>query len=731
VNLRRGFKKENTSLRPAAPLLIAAFVLPVIGPAAPRKPDSRQADARVTIHFSPGQPANVFSPDEALGAGVDGHEKGEIDKIYTAANIRAMRSAGLHPLTYRLRTELGIEAWHWNPRGRWSDPTRRQGYWTSDPTSSRPILTCYGFRLPRRGSTTDQANNDGYSRIDDGDARTFWKSNPYLDAFYTGEDNAKHPQWFVIDLAKVQPLDTIRIRWGVPWATRFSVEYWNGPDAIYINENAPGRWETFPDGAFKAGKGGESLVRLSPTPLKARFVRVVMTESSGAAPRGATDVRDRLGYAVREVELGATDGRGRFHDVVKHGRSNKTQTLIYASSTDPWHRASDIDHNVEQPGYDRVFRSGLTNGLPCLIPVGLLYDTPENGVNALRFLKSRGYRVDSVEMGEEPDGQYITPEDYAAFYVRWARAIRQLDPNLKLGGPCFQTTVTDVAAWPDHRGNRSWMARFLDYLKEHGRSKDYQFFSFEWYPFDDTCAKPAPQLARAPALLSGVLTRLQNAGLSRDIPWMITEYGYSAFAGQAEVDVPGALLNADIVGQFLTLGGDRAYLYGYEPNTLIKELTTCDAWGNLALFLADDDRRIRCPLPTYYAAKLCAEEWVEPGSGRHEVWPATCGIVNPKGEPLVTAYALKRPDGRWSLMMINKDPERSYTIQPIIGENEAGREIPGPVDLIQYGAQQYAWKPQGEEGHPLRNLPPARTRLPDAGRITLPPYSISILRVSP
>src|SRR6266566_1102501 len=44
-------------------------------------------NATVTINFNPGHPANRFTPAHALGAAVDGHDKGTIDLQLTAPNI--------------------------------------------------------------------------------------------------------------------------------------------------------------------------------------------------------------------------------------------------------------------------------------------------------------------------------------------------------------------------------------------------------------------------------------------------------------------------------------------------------------------------------------------------------------------------------------------------------------------------------------------------------------------
>jgi hypothetical protein len=84
-----------------------------------------------------------------------------------------------------------------------------------------------------------------------------------------------------------------------------------------------------------------------------------------------------------------------------------------------------------------------------MIPVALLYDTPDNAAAELTYLQKRGYPISHVEMGEEADGQYMLPEDYAALYVEWATALHRVNPNLKLGGPSFQGVNKDIEVWPD------------------------------------------------------------------------------------------------------------------------------------------------------------------------------------------------------------------------------------------------------------------------------------------
>ena len=681
---------------------------------APPLPDT------VVVDLSAGKPLNVFRPDQAFGGGLDGMGRGEVAATYTPHNVAAMKKAGLRRITYRLRTELGDEAWHWNPRGRWSDPKHAQGYWTSSDQPGKAIVLSHGYDLPRRGMTKDNANNAGYSRLDDGDVGTFWKSNPYLDSRYT--HGPARPQWLVAELGEARAINAARLAWATPYAVDYKVQYWTGHD----DWDPDGRWVTFPRGDVKGATGGVATLKLADAPVSTVMARVLMSRASGTAPKGSRDVRDRLGYALAEVGFGTLDARG-FHDVIRKGRSAATQTIMHVSSTDPWHRAVDRDPNLEQPGLDLVYRSGLTSGLPMMVPVGALFDTPDNVAAEIRWLKRRGYPVTQVEIGEEADGQYGAPEDYAALYAQMADAVHAVDPKLVTGGPSLQNAVAEM--WgPDAGEDRSWTRRFVDALAAGGRLKDLGFVSFEHYPFDDVCGDVTEKLLDHDALLDADLQRLRDDHVPAATPLVISEYGFSAYSGRVMSQIPAALLNADIVGRFMAQGGAQAFLFGYTPNQPINQHQACAGYGNMMTWQTDANGQARWHGPSFYSAWLLTNAWSQPGDGEHAVWPAASSVRDGKGRPAVSAYAVRRPDGQWALMLVNRDPKTAHAASIRFQGAGGAKGFTGPVEVWRYDGSRYAWKDAGEQSRPSRDLPPAHWRQDGGEPVTLPPWSLVVVR---
>jgi len=657
--------------------------------------------AAQTITVDVSHSPNHFVPSETLGAGVDRIPAEAIDKDLLPPSLQATLASGWQTVSYRQNTELAVEAWHWNPQGTWSDPAGK-GYFTGAAIPTESLRYSYGYALPRRGFTrNDGTENTGFSRLTDGDLNTFWKSNPYLTQHFTGESDALHPQWIVLDLAQPQPVDSIRIAWGQPYATHYVVQYWTGDDPI----KAPTRgvWQTFPQGAVTAGKGRTETVRLVISPVAVRFVRIWMTESSNTCDAdGSADPRNCVGYAIRELYLGTTSDdashdsfHDSFHDTVRH-TADQEQTTTYCSSVDPWHEPSNLGSTRQaQMGFDLFFTSGVTRGLPAMVPVAMLYDTPDNAVAEIAYLEHRHYPISYVEMGEEADGQYMLPEDYAALYVQWATALHRLDPALKLGGPSFQGVNRDIEVWPDANGRVSWTARFLDYLKQHGRMKDLAFFSFEHYPYDP-CKTPWGVLYDEPELMRHIIQVWHEDGVPADMPMFITEGNLSSGASETYQDIFSGLWLADYIGSLLDAGAKGVYYFHYLP--LQMEPGCNSSPGTFGMFTVDPSYKIQQPLAQFFVAQLINLEWAQPGGGEHQVYSAKSNIDDGAGRELVTAYALKRPDGEWSLLVVNHDQENAHRVHiafrgAVPGKPDSAAGFAGPVEIATFGSAQYKWNP--------------------------------------
>jgi hypothetical protein len=647
-----------------------------------------------TIHVdtTPADATNHFRPSETVGAGIDRIPSEAVDSGLTQPNLGRAMASGWQPVSYRNNTELSIEAWHWNPRGAWSEPGQK-GYFTGSATPGEPIQHSYGYSLPHRGFTrNDGTPNAGYSRITDGDDGTYWKSNPYLSQHFTGESDSQHPQWVVVDLSQAQQIDSIQIKWNEPYATKFLVQHWTGDDPMHGPTR--GVWQTFPLGTVEHGGGGSNTLRLSPTPLPIRFLRILMTESSNSCsdPARSPDPRACVGYAIREVYLGSTSVDGQFHDIVRH-TPDQEQTTTYCSSVDPWHEASDLGTTHQaQVGFDLFYKSGVTRGLPAMIPIALVYDTPENAVAEITYLEKQKYPISYVEMGEESDGQYLSPEDYGALYLQWASALHRLDPTLKLGGPSFQGTSQDIETWPNASGKASWTARFIDYLKEHGRIQDLSFFSFEHYPYEG-CKIPWGSLYEEPQLVSHIMQVWRDDGVPSNIPLFITESNFSAAASETSMDIFSGLWLADYIGSFLSAGGKGVYYFHYLP--LLMEHGCNDSPGTFGMFSVDDHYGIQQPLAQFFVAQLINLEWAAPGDKQDDLFPATGDLDDGAGHSIVTSYALKRGDGQWSLLIVNRDQQNAHRVR-IEFQNEGRHEsasFDGRVLISTFGKDQYQWHP--------------------------------------
>src|SRR5690242_18071897 len=570
---------------------------------------ANSATTLLRVDINPGHVVNSFDPDESLGSSMDELSPSIIEKIYTPEIIRQCLSAGWGPITYRLHTELAIEAWHWNSAGEWSDPARRQGYFTGSATPKGFLRNSFGYPLPRRGTTSNGGAERGYSRLTDGDPGTFWKSNPYLTKNYTGEDDALHPQWIILDLATVHRVNAILIDWGNPYASAYEVQYWTGNDPMSwegqysagggVAQQASGRWNLFADGKVSDGSGGRVTLKLSRSSVATRWIRVVMTKSAyNEGASAASDPRDRLGYAIHQVYAGTLQDDGTFIDLVKHA-PDASQTATYCSSTDPWHSASDLNPHGSQTGFDLFFTCGITNKLPAIIPVAILYSIPEDAAAQIAYLKQRGYPIGWVEMGEECDGQYYMPEDYAALYMQFADAIHKVDPDVKVGGPVFQGINQDISVWPDAQGRTSWFGRFLDYLKARGRIQALTFVSFEHYPFDP-CSVNWADLYREPELTRSCLQALRDDGLPDGVPLMNTESNVSWEMTPYMSDIFSGLWLADSVGSFFLEGGGAYFHSPIQPQAPNRG---CRGWGTWSNFVCDSNFKITGYTAEYYASQ--------------------------------------------------------------------------------------------------------------------------------
>jgi len=152
------------------------------------------------------------------------------------------------------------------------------------------------------------------------------------------------------------------------------------------------------------------------------------------------------------------------------------------------------------------------------------------------------------------------------------------------------------------------------------------------------------------------------------------------------------------------------------------------------MFMVDQNYEIDPKRKTsqYFAAQLITQEWVQPKDEQHRLFRAASDVKDPAGHTLVTAYPVLRPDGQWSLLIINKDHDQAHPVRILFHDSDSNSDLTftGPVAMLTFGKNQYQWHPNRKQGYPDPDGPAVASTLqatPDS-TYTLPPASVTVLR---
>jgi hypothetical protein len=212
---------------------------------------------------------------------------------------------------------------------------------------------------------------------------------------------------------------------------------------------------------------------------------------------------------------------------------------------------------------------------------------------------------------------------------------------------------------------------------------------------------------------------------------MITESNVSWALTAPMADTFAALWLADNAGAFLQNAGTGGVFY-HSPIQPEPLRSGCHGYSTYGNFVANEKLEIQQHTSQYFASQLINLEWVKHGAGVHQLFPAKADVRDDAGNDLVTAYAVKRPDGEWSVMLVNKDPSNAHAVG-IEFDNAAEKQtghLSGPVTLVTFGAEQYVWHPAGPKSHADPDGPQLRTTM-SAKReqvFTLPKASVTVIR---
>jgi hypothetical protein len=484
------------------------------------------------------------------------------------------------------------------------------------------------------------------------------------------------------------------------------------------------------------GPTEESRDSLAASPIERSRLELESTDCVGTPSSVTVDVRSDLGK-LSPIAIGtnaaAWDGNLVDAEVPKLLRHAGLQVVRYpgGSTSDNYHWLSNTPDDPSQGGtdvranFDAYMAVLAASGAQSMITVNYGSGTPEEAADWVRYANRGGrhyagpvptypgasstghnYGIRHWEIGNElyGDGTYGAtwevnhkshdPTTYAQGVVSYSSAMKAVDPAIHVG-----MVLTAPGNWPDGQTSdtspKSWNDTVLPIA-----CSAIDFVVIHWYPQGPTGESDVA------LLMSPSEGESTSVSYTPDIPSMvatvrseIAQY-CGSHAGAVQITVtetnsvsynPGkqttSLVNAlFLADQMMTWfengvanvdwwaihnspfdGNADASLYGSysfgDYGVLSRGLTS----ANGAI-----EPPANTPFPTYYGLQMLAYLANSPQSTMLKTTSST---------ELVAGHAVRHPDGKVNIMLINKDPSVTYRVKLSV----PGFSAHGQADLYSYG----------------------------------------------
>jgi chitodextrinase len=417
---------------------------------------------------------------------------------------------------------------------------------------------------------------------------------------------------------------------------------------------------------------------------------------------GTTAVSDRLKSAgVRMIRYPG----GSYGDIY-HWQDNSAPGGYVAPGTD----------------FDTFMASVRRVGAQPMIIANYGTGTPEEAAAWVKYANvTKGYGAKYWTVGNENygNGHYganweadnhtdKSPTEYANEVVAYADAMKAVDPTVKIGA-----VLTMPANWPDGLVASGDSATWNNTVLSIAGSK-IDFVDVHWYPGG---SNPAELLTK-PQQLNDALYLLRkeitdNTG-GRNLAISFTETNVSASTdGSLGVDTqPGALYLAEAYSGLLANGVFTVDWWdvhnGLGPISTVAGQTDYGDFGILSSGNCTSDGAtceppLNTPFAPYHALSMM-NDFVHPGDQF---------VAAGTDQSLVTAHAVRRPNGDLAVLLVNKDPDNAQTVSIDYEGYKPSAAVP---TVYSYG-----------NGDTSVSSAQSGT----AGSQTLPPYSLTTLVLHP